>query len=124
MTDWFRLAAMVDRQMDRSWSEPVRLSFLVGGVADSDRPPIEIRAILETFDGSTTDLDGGRSQNWETRLSAGRSRLRIHRDTYPDVRMQNGDAVCALARPGRPWFAVLDVNDRDDTHLVLELGEK
>lgn len=124
MTDWFKLAAMVDRQMDRSWSEPVRVSNFVGAVASPDNPPKDIRAILETFDGSASDLDGGNAQSWQTRLSAGRARLRIHRDTYPDIVVAIGDAVCALTRRGRPWFTVLEVNDRDDTHLVLELGEQ
>ncbi len=122
--DWFRLAAMVDRQMDRSWSEPVRLSFLVGGAVDQLRPAVEIQAILETFDGSQTDLDGGNSQSWQTRLVAGRARLRIHRAEHPTIMLAEGDAVKALARPGQPWFAVLSVNDRDDTHIVAELGEK
>ncbi|WAJ26859.1 hypothetical protein [Antarcticirhabdus aurantiaca] len=119
MTDWFRLAAMVDRQMNRSWSEPVRLSPLKGEKPDPSRGILDIRAILSDGGGSESGgLRGG------PQMGGGQAQLMIDRNSYPDLVVKEGDAVCATGRRGRPWYSVLRVDDRGDTHLVLELGEK
>ena len=56
--------------------------------------------------------------------TAGKGELHIDRATYTGPPVRPGDAVQALSRPGRPWFEVLRVDDRGETRLVLELGEK
>ncbi|WEK06859.1 MAG: hypothetical protein P0Y65_20685 [Candidatus Devosia phytovorans] len=115
-----RSAAIVDQQ----FAEPVKLSFLKGGAVDQARPAVEIDAPLRVGGGKETNADGGVGRSWRTQLAAGKAELHIDRATYVGPSIKSGDAVQALSRPGQPWFEVLRVDDRGETRLVLELGEK
>lgn len=114
-----RVLAVVDDRL----AEPVKLSFMKGGVLDVDRPAIEIEAILRVGGGKETSVDGGRSGGWRSRIQVGRAELHIDRAKYPDIVARAGDKVKALARQGEPWFEVLAVDDRSMSRLVLQMGE-
>lgn len=115
-----RVLAVVDVVM----AEPVRLSFLTAaGVVDITRPSVEIDAILRVGEGKTTNVSGGQSKAWSTRIVADKAQLHIDRATYIGPQPRPGDKVKALSRFGEPWFAVADVDDRGHTRLVLNLNE-
>ena len=121
-----RFHALRDRTVaatDKTFAEPVRLSFLKGGAVDPDRPALDIEAVLRVGGGKETNVSGGDAQAWRTRIQAQRGELHIDRTTYPDLKVIKGDKVRALARPGQPWFEVLTVDDRLSTRLVVQLGE-
>lgn len=109
--------------VDRTFAEPVRFSFLRRGVLDAERPAHDIRAVLRVGGGDERNLSGGLAQDWSTRIAAGKAELHVDRAAYPDLVVREDDRVCALDRPGQPWFQVLRIDDRGDTRLVLALGE-
>lgn len=109
--------------VDRTFAEPVRLSFFKAGAIDPDRPAVEIEAVLRTGGGEETMVSGGRDRDWRSRITAQRSELHIDRAKYPHLVARQGDKVRALARPGQPWLEVLAVDDRGSSRLVLQLGE-
>jgi len=119
MANWRELEAGVDRKMARTFGEPVRLSFLKNGVVDSDRPSIDIVAVLHSGGDDSFTVGTG----MRTRLSAGKAELFIARSTYAGPMPRKGDKVRALDRAGRPWFEVSAVSDRYSNLLVLTLGQ-
>lgn len=110
-------------QVDYTFAEPVRLSYMKDGVLDVARPAVDIEAPLRVDSGKETSPAGSMVQSWESRVSSQRGELRIDRAKYPNVVLRKGDKVRALARPGQPWFEVLTVDDRGATRLVVALGE-
>lgn len=110
-------------QVDHTFAEPVRLSFMKEGVVDPDRAMIDIDAILRVDGGKETSPAGSMVQSWESRISAQRGELLIDRAAHPGLVFRKGDKVRALARPGQPWFEVLTTDDRGATRLVVALGE-
>lgn len=109
--------------VDRSFAEPVRLSFFnADGALDPSRPAIEIEAILVVGEGKGT-FGAGVSASWRTRIAADRAELHIDRAKYPNVVVRKNDKVRALARQGQPWFEVAIVDDRGAARLVLQLNE-
>ncbi len=110
--------------VDHVFAEPVKLSFIKNGAVDPDRDAVEVEAPLRVGGGKESAADGGIGRSWRTKLAAGKGELHIDRATYTGPPVRPGDAVQALSRPGRPWFEVLRVDDRGETRLVLELGEK
>ena len=110
--------------VDNVFAEPVLLKFNKGGKADSDRPVIEIEAVLRVGGGKETAASGNRiDAAWRTRITAQRAELHIDRTKYPQITARPGDEARALSRPGEPWFEVLAVDDRSMSRLVLQLGE-
>jgi len=102
--------------VDQRFAEPVRLSFLRKGVADPERPAIEIDGVLR----ATKERQDGGSR---TPLAAGGAELFINQALYSGPRLEVGDRLCALSRPGQPWFEILAIEDRGEARLVLQLGE-
>jgi len=109
--------------VDQEFAEPVRLSFLTGGVVDPSRPAIEIEAILRVGGGKETKVSGGQDRDWRSAILAQRAELHIDPARYPAIVARAGDRVKALSRLGEPWFEVLAIEDRGMTRLVLQLGE-
>lgn len=109
--------------VDREFAEPVLLRFLHDKQDDPDRPDVEIEALLDADEGNETNAAGGYARSWQARSRAQSAKLKIYRAKYPDIAVRTGDEVQALARPGKPFFEVLAVDDRDMMRLVLHLGE-
>lgn len=109
--------------VDSVFAERVRHSPMDGGRADPERPQREILAPLRGAGQERTNLQGGYSQNWMTRVAAASHVLKIDRAKYPGVEFRDGDAIRAIDRPGAPVFSVLAVDDRQHTRLVIYLGE-
>jgi len=109
--------------VDHVFAEPVRLSFLKDGAVDPSRSMVEIEAVLRVGGGKETMVSGGRDRDWRSRITAQRAELHIDRAKYPDIVSRRGDRIKALARPGEPWFEVLEVDDRGMSRLILQLGE-
>lgn len=121
-----RYQALRDRvvaSVDRVFAEGVRLSFMKDGQPDPDRSMVEIEAPLRTGGGQETSVTGGLSQGWRGMIVAGKVELHIDMRAYPDLVVREGDKVRANDRPGKPWFEVLAIDDRDFTRVVLQLGE-
>lgn len=121
-----RYHALRDRvlaQVDNTFAEPVRLSFMKDSVIDPDRPMVEIDAILRVGGGKETSVTGGATQSWRTQIAAQRAELHIDRAKHSTIVAKPGDRVKALSRQGEPWFEVLAVDDRGMSRLVLQLGE-
>lgn len=111
-------------QVDRVFAEPVTISFMKNGTVDADRPAVHIEAVFRAGGGKETTAAGAWDKTWRGRIASQRSELHIDRSKYPDVVLRKGDAVRADARPGQPWFEVLFVDDRGETRLIGQLGEK
>jgi len=121
-----RFHALRDRTVaatDKTFAEPVRLSFLKGGAvrpgsagARQSRLCCASAAARKPMSAAATRRPGARASQ------AQRGELHIDRTVYPDLKFSKGDKVRALARPGQPWFEVLTVDDRLSTRLVVQLG--
>lgn len=123
-----RFHRLRDRAMainDRMFAEPVYLKFRDQGTDDPARPPVIIEAILRVGGGEEAAVSGLRvDASWQTRISAQPAKLHIDRKAHPGLEFRQGDEVRALSRQGQPWFGVLAVDDRGETRLVLQLGER
>ena len=109
--------------VDNQFAETVEIHFLKGGVVDPGRAGTTITAVLRTGDSKVSNLRGGTSRNWKSRVAASGGRLSIDRAIYSGPVPVKGDKVRAMDRPGKPWFEVLEVDDRSHTRLVLVLGD-
>jgi len=122
-----RFHALRDRvlaDVDQKFAEPVKLFFIAkNGKADPDRLAMEIEAILRVGGGKQSRASGGASESWRTRIAPGKAELHIDRATYTGPAFSVGDKLKALSRAGEPMFEVLDIDDRGEARLVLELGE-
>lgn len=109
--------------VDQFRAEPVLISFMADGAKDPARPAREIEAILQVSSSEVMSPSGGVERDWNSRVSAQKSSLHVDWVRYPDLLVRKGDQVRAIARPGRPWFDVLAVDDRGAPRLVVLLGE-
>lgn len=109
--------------VDEVWAEPVRLSFMADGVVDATRPMVEIEAVLRVATAEAANVSGAAAMTWQSRAAAATSKLYVDRARHGGLIIRSGDRVRANARPGKPWFEVLFVDDRDIARLVLHLGE-
>lgn len=119
MASWRELEAKVDQTTARLFGERVRLSFLKNGVADPDRPLVDISAILHTGGDDSFAVGTG----FRSRLAAGKAELVIDRSSYAGPTVKTKDKVRALDRAGQPWFEVSAVSDRYSNLLVLSLNQ-
>ncbi|SMD18143.1 hypothetical protein [Rhizobium sp. RU36D] len=122
-----RLQQIRDRTVaavDRVFAEPIQLAFQKNGRADPARPVREIEAVLRVGGGEVTSAAGHSSRSWHTKIAAGKAELHIDLSKYADLYFVKGDSIRAIARRGEPWFEVLRVDDRGESRLILELGEK
>jgi hypothetical protein len=110
--------------VDVRFAEPVKLSFLKDNEPDPSRLQVDVEGVLRVGGGKETNMSGGMSKSWRSKLSAGKAELHLDASKYAGPDIRQGDAVCALSRRGEPWFDVLRVDDRGENRLVLELGEK
>ncbi|PZO78485.1 MAG: hypothetical protein DI629_12130 [Mesorhizobium amorphae] len=110
---------------DRLFAEPVKLSFLKGGVVDTSRPAVEIEAILRVEgENSAMTLKGSAGSGWAPIIEAGKAELHINRATYAGPPLRVGDRVKALSRSFEPWFEVSSVDDRTQGRIVARLNNK
>lgn len=107
--------------VDQRFAEEVRLSFMKKGATDPDRPQTVIKACLRTGGSEETAGAGGRT--WRSRVASKKAQLHIDRAAYSGPMPTTGDRVRAIARKGAPAFEILSVDDRNDTRLILELGQ-
>jgi hypothetical protein len=119
MMDWHKLTGMATRAADRAFGEPVRLSFLVGGAVDPERPALDTRAQLHLPGEAEISLGRGNSA-LSAAIVAGAGLVILQRSAgAPELRQ--GDKVRADARPGQPWFEVTDVDDRAASQIVATI---
>jgi len=112
--------------VDRVFAEPVRLSPMKAGKSDPDRAQHIFEAVLRTDVGDETSPTGSTasgSQEWRSKLIAGKAELHINRASYQGPSIEQQDKIRAMSRPGEPSFVVLYVDDRSHARLVLHLGE-
>lgn len=118
--DWRALEQQVDRTINAAFGETVRLAFFKKGLVDTDRPAVEVRAILHVGGNDSISSFG---DGMRTRLAQGKAELFIERATYAGLVIRTDDKVRALTRIGQPWFMVSSVNDRDTSLLTVSLNE-
>ena len=121
MLNWRTWEAGVDQKIAKTFGESVRLSFLKNGAVDTDRPAVDITAVLHT--GGDDSKPVGMGGEFRSRLSAGQAELLLDRSTYTGSPPRQGDKVRANDRAGKPWFEVLMVSDRYSNLIVLSLGQ-
>lgn len=112
------------RAVDRVMSEPIEFFPQLKDAPDSSRDKVKIDAVLRVNIGRERGPTGGVSGSWNSKVEAGKSELSIDRVKYPNIVAKTGDRICALSRPGQPFFQVEHSNDRGETRLILELSEK
>lgn len=110
--------------VDMKFAEAVRLTFMKGAAPDPAKPQITIDAVLRTGNEKSASIASSNSRTWRSKIAAGQAELHIDRTVYPDIVLQKLDTVRAMARPGKPAFEVLSVNDRDHSRLIIGLGQK
>lgn len=121
-----RYAKLRDRSLaivDRTFAEPVYLSFFKDEELDPSRPAMEIEAVLRVGGGKITNASGGSDRTWRVRIAPNTAELHINRAQWPVPKFIVGDKVKAISREGTPWFEVRAIDDREFTRLVLQLGE-
>jgi|GEM_PF-954481 len=124
MVDWRKLEAAVDRKVGGAFGETVRLSFMVNGRADPDRPQIVIRCEALHTEGDTTRPAGSAASGpHRVRFAAADAVLFIDRSTYEGPALQSGDRVRAMDRAGEPVWSVDFVSDRHSNLIAVALKE-
>ena len=118
------LRALVIAGNDQDLGEQVRFTSWTQGREDPDRPAREVLCQVALHNEKTTNLSGGRSEDWKTDVRAGGARFLIDLATYPDFRVQKGDEVRALERPGEPVFVVIAEDRRGAGRMIVEAGSK
>lgn len=121
VTRFHELQDRVVETVDGKFAEKVRLSFMKKGATDPDRPQIVIEACLRT--GASEETASATGRTWRSRVASKKAQLHIDRAAYSGPMPTTGDRVRAIARKGAPAFEVLSVDDRNDTRLILELGQ-
>lgn len=109
--------------VDSVFAERVRHSPMRSAVRDPDRLQQEIMAPLRSADQERSNVHGGYSKEWLTKVAAARHVLKVNRAGNPDVVFRDGDVVRAIQRPGQPAYTVVAVDDRQHTRLVIYLGD-
>lgn len=124
MANWHNLTAMATRTADRLFGEPVRLSFLKGGLEDSDRPMQDLRAQLH-LPGESDVVPSRSNSSFTTHLVGGTGLLIIQKASFNGI-LRQGDKVRADAREGQPWFDIgtVDVNGAGQIVAQISLSTK
>jgi len=108
--------------VDRVFARPLRLSPMVSGAADADRPQHEFEAPLRVAVGDDQAPKGGGGKGWSTSIAAGNTMVAIDRRTYVGPAIRQGDRIRDLTM-ANVVYDVARVDDRDDNRLFLELTE-
>lgn len=120
MANWQNLTAMATRTADRLFGEPVRLSFLKGGLEDPDRPPQDLRAQLH-LPGESDVVPSRTNSSFTTHLVGGTGLLIIQKAVFVGE-LRQGDKVRANARGGQPWFEILAVDVNGAGQIVAQIS--
>lgn len=120
MANWQNLTAMATRTADRLFGEPVRLSFLKGGLEDPDRPMLDLRAQLH-LPGESDVVPSRSNSSFTTHLVGGTGLLVIQKAVYVGE-LRQGDKVRANARDGQPWFEILAVDVNGAGQIVAQIS--
>lgn len=124
MANWQNLTAMATRTADRLFGEPVRLSFLKGGLEDPSRPPQNLRAQLH-LPGESDVVPSRSNSSFTTHLVGGTGLLIIQKASFNGI-LRQGDKVRADVREGQPWFDIgtVDVNGAGQIVAQISLSTK
>lgn len=117
------IRAAVVAAVDRAFAEPVRLSFFKGETVDPTREKIEIAAVIRTASEEPQSVQSGPTSGWRTQVAPGEAELAVDASTYRGPPIRTGDRVCALDRPGRPWWKIVSAGDRGETRLTFRMAE-
>lgn len=119
MVNWQKLTGMATKAADRAFGEPVRLSHLVGGAADPERPVQDTRAQIHLP--GEAEISMGRGNAGLTASVVTGAGLLILQKASVTSALKQGDKVRASARDGQPWFEVTAVDDRGASQIVATI---
>ena len=108
--------------VDSVFAERVRHSPMLAACSDPGRPQQELLAPLRSAEQERSNLQGGHSKEWQTKVARARHVLKVNRSQFPDLIVRDGDVIRAIERPGQPAYTVVAVDDRQHTRLVVYLG--
>ncbi len=120
MASWQHLTARATQAADRLWGEPVRLSFLIGGEADPDRPLQDLRAQVHLP--GEIDVKPERSSATFTTSHMGGIGLLIIQKVAFTGKLRQGDKMRASARTGQPWFEIGAVDETGANQIVAQIS--
>lgn len=123
VTDRIVLRNQVIAGNDGDFAEEIRIEHWREARTDPDRPTDVIWARLETPKREDQSLSGDRSSTFAAEIRTGGACLKIDRQTYPALDIQEGDIVIAATRAGSPKWKVASVDDRNFERLVVNLGD-
>lgn len=109
--------------VDQVFAEHVRLSFFADNRQDPERSMVDINAVVRTAESTSQNIQSGPTDGWRTRVVPGESVLFIDLNTYAGPPIRAGDRVCALDRPGQPWWKIVDSGDRGQGRLIYQMAE-
>lgn len=118
-----RFRALAKRGRGRVWDETIRLSPMLKGRSDPNRPQTLVKAAVRQGAEAAQSLTGGTARDWSLRVGAGPTEARITRATYAGPAIMVGDKVRRMDRAGQPLYEVAIVNDRDEGDIVLTLNQ-
>lgn len=108
-----RLARAARSTVERVHGEAIRISFMLDGRADPDRPRVTVRAILSTADPDLAQFRTALNSDRRNEFSSCAAVLVLERVTYTGPDLAKGDRVRALDRPGEPVWEVSGAPARD-----------
>ena len=124
MVNWRKLESAVDRKINSTFGETVRLSFMKDGKADPARPQWLGRCHgLHTDDDTLRPSGNTLGGNPHVRLAAADAVLFLDRGSYDGPALQSGDRVRAMDREGQPVWQVDTVADRHSNLISASLIE-
>ncbi len=108
-----RLARAARSTVERVHGEEIRISFMLDGKADPDRPRVTVRAVLSTSDADLVQFRTSLNSDRRTEFAACAAVLVLERSTYDGPDVVKGDRVRAIDRPGEPVWEVSGAPARD-----------
>lgn len=120
MANWRNLTGMATRTADRVFGEPVRLSFFKGGLEDSARPMLDLRAQLH-LPGESDVTPSRSNSSFTTQLVGGTGMLIVQKADF-DGELKQGDKARANGRDGQPWYEILTVDATGADQIVAQIS--
>jgi len=118
-----RLARAARSTVERVHGDAIRISFMLDGRADPDRPRVTVRAILSTSESDLVQFRPSLNSDRRVEFAACAAVLVLERVTYTGPELAKGDRVRALDWPGEPVFEVSGAPARDAGLIRVPLVE-
>lgn len=116
------IQAMTTAAVDGVMGESVRHYPLADGIQDQMRQTRIFTAVVRSAPVDDQSFQGGRSQQWGSRIASGATEAHIVPDDPVVPHLRQHDKVRLMDRPGQPFFEILTITDRRSGRVILSLG--